>query len=366
METSATNNTIPVEIISEEEMAFLEAALASARPLIAASFSSSINQCRSVSLVPRATPPDTPDIEESGVRLPRKPFLAQFRKNRGLTVTDITATEWCEKQMEFVLLHGRPRRTKAMKMGSDRHAQLEKEVIERVEIRVKSAEESWAMKFINFIAGSNQLIFEGLTRELPVIGLFNGIWLVGVIDELRVPTNERTINPILVDTKTRSKPTLPAEPQKRNARFQLMCYKYLWDDLIYSMFPSDEFFKYFNLDSQYVLSDEIKEYVNSMGFQAKTLGEVMTYYKNTCSLLPRSKDELLLRYELQADNTLLEEYVFSYDASWFQTQMKQCLDFWVGNKEVKYVTEDEKWKCQYCKFSSICPLTTVRASSSQN
>lgn len=30
--------------------------------------------------------------------------------------------------MEFVLLRGRPRRTKAMKMGSDRHAQLEKEV----------------------------------------------------------------------------------------------------------------------------------------------------------------------------------------------------------------------------------------------
>lgn len=48
-----------------------------------------------------------------------------------------------------------------------------------------------------------------------------------------------------------------------------MCYKYLWDDLIYSTFPSDEFFRYFNLDSQFVLSDEIKEYLNSMGFQAK-------------------------------------------------------------------------------------------------
>ncbi|KAF3337004.1 exonuclease V [Carex littledalei] len=364
METSAKNK-IPVEIISEEEMAFLEAALASARPLIAASLSNSRNQCRSVSSIPRAMPPDTPDIEESSVRLPRKPFLAQFRKNRGLSVTDITATEWCEKQMEFVLLHGRPRRTKAMKMGSDRHAQLEKEVIERVEIRVKSAEESWAMKFVNFIVGANQFLFEGLTRELPVIGLFNGIWVVGVIDEIRLPIYEKSINPILVDTKTRAKPTLPAEPQKRNARLQLMCYKYLWDDLIYSTFPSDEFFRYFNLNSQYVLSDEIREYVNSMGFQAKTLGEVLTYYKNTCCLLPRSKDELLLRYELQADNSLLEEYIFSYDASWFQGKMKQCLDFWVGNEVPKYVAEDEKWKCQYCKFTSVCPLTSVPANASQ-
>lgn len=32
--------------------------------------------------------------------------------------------------MEFVLLHGKPRRTKAMKAGSDRHAQLEREVSE--------------------------------------------------------------------------------------------------------------------------------------------------------------------------------------------------------------------------------------------
>jgi hypothetical protein len=36
--------------------------------------------------------------------------------------------EWCDKQMEFVLEHGKPERTEAMKAGSDRHAQLEQEV----------------------------------------------------------------------------------------------------------------------------------------------------------------------------------------------------------------------------------------------
>ena len=35
--------------------------------------------------------------------------------------------EWCEKQMEFVLEHGKPERTEAMKAGSERHAQLEQE-----------------------------------------------------------------------------------------------------------------------------------------------------------------------------------------------------------------------------------------------
>nr|CAB3463758.1 unnamed protein product [Digitaria exilis] len=41
--------------------------------------------------------------------------LARFRDRRALAVTDITATEWCQKQMEFVLEHGKPERTEAMK-----------------------------------------------------------------------------------------------------------------------------------------------------------------------------------------------------------------------------------------------------------
>jgi hypothetical protein len=36
--------------------------------------------------------------------------------------------EWCDKQQEFVLEHGKPEMTQAMKAGSERHAQLEQEV----------------------------------------------------------------------------------------------------------------------------------------------------------------------------------------------------------------------------------------------
>ncbi|KAJ3676375.1 hypothetical protein LUZ60_003787 [Juncus effusus] len=348
----------PVEIISEEEMAFLEAALASARPRISAYFSSSSSSprrlCSAVANASHLPPPKAPDIEEL---LPRKSLIGQFRKNRGLTVTDITSAEWCEKQKEFELLKGKPKRTRAMQAGSDRHAQLEREVIERVEIRVKSKEESWALKFINFIIGANQLLFEGLTRELQVVGIIEGIWVVGIIDEIRIKKDENSnsINPILVDTKTRVKPTIPTEAQKRNARLQLMCYKYLWDNLIMNQFHSDEFFKYFNLDSEYILSDVVKEQINSLGFQAKTFGDVLTYFRDTLSIIPQSKEELILRYELQSDNSLLEEYTFSYDEIWFKNQIRQCLDFWNGKKEANFVAQEERWKCQFCKFSSICP-----------
>lgn len=29
-------------------------------------------------------------------------------------------------------------------------------------------EDAWAIKFINFMVGANQLLFDGLTREIPL------------------------------------------------------------------------------------------------------------------------------------------------------------------------------------------------------
>nr|CAD1828788.1 unnamed protein product [Ananas comosus var. bracteatus] len=390
--------SVPIEIVSEEEMAFLEAALAAALPCALSPSSSSPRGRRGASSLRRcAAPPHSSsaaDIEDSlATSAPRRSLLHRFRSKRALMVTDVTAAEWCEKQMEFVLLHGKPRRTKAMKAGSDRHAQLEKEmiavlhpllaegkdffcvflqlcivflicpvskqVIEKVDIVIKSVEESWAVKFMNFIIGANQLLFEGLTRELPVIGVVEGTWMIGVIDEIRLPLDKAIPNPIIVDTKTRHKATLPSEAQKRNARLQLMCYKYLWDSLTAEQFSTYDFFSYFNLNPQYNLSGIVKEYISSLGFHVKTLEDVFTYFRETCCLLPPSQEQLLLRYELQSDNSLLEEYFFSYDPIWFKDQVQECLKFWLGEREAKFVSEDEKWKCHFCKFTSTCPMTAI-------
>ncbi|KAL5076684.1 hypothetical protein RYX36_015668, partial [Vicia faba] len=73
-------------------------------------------------------------------------LLHQFRSKRGLFVTDITRTEWCEKKMEFSLFSkewknheakpdfafvygGGSRKRKAMRASIDRHNQLEQEVL---------------------------------------------------------------------------------------------------------------------------------------------------------------------------------------------------------------------------------------------
>lgn len=54
------------------------------------------------------------------------------------------------------------------------------------------------------------------------IGFAEGVWMVGVIDEICMPATETNMNPKLIDTKTRVQGTLPAEPQRRNGRYASM------------------------------------------------------------------------------------------------------------------------------------------------
>lgn len=281
-------------------------------------------------------------------------FLHRFRRKRGLAITDITATEWCEKQMEFVLLRGKPKATRAMEAGTARHTKLEEEVIKRVEVRVEAAEDAWAVRLMNFIAGTNQLMFQGLTRELPVIGCVQGVWMVGVIDEIRMPVTDTSRNPIFVDTKTRVRPTLPSGPQTRNGRLQLMCYKYIWDSLVKDNFNARSFLSFFGLNPHYTLSEEIQQHTSSSGFPAKTLEDLLAYFRNTCSVLPLANELLLLRYEFQGDQSLLGEDNFTYDHAWLTGQIKYCLEFWLGERAAGFVPQEERWKCRSCKFASVC------------
>ncbi|TXG73896.1 hypothetical protein EZV62_002475 [Acer yangbiense] len=374
---------IEIEVVSEEEMALIDAALATATRCSQLSSSSAISatscfpssqllqrnvrSIQSITLLAKRRlsgidGPGEPDIEDSGHfamtqkrNRVAKSFLERFRKNRALSVTDIKSTEWCEKQMEFMLLFGRPIANKAMKVGHARHVKLEGEVITKVKVPVQSFEDRWAIKFINFINGANQLLSEGLTRELPLFGFIEGVWMVGVIDEIQMPVKETDINPMIVDVKTRVLETLPAESQRRNGRLQLMCYKYMWDNLAAGNFPSRQFFDFFSLNPYHVLSEEVRENTAEAGYPAKTLDDIVRYYMNAWNMLPPAHNQLLLRYEFQNDQSLLGEVEFAYDHDWLKSRIQGCLEFWRGEREASYIPDEERWKCKYCRFASVCP-----------
>ncbi|KAG6510706.1 hypothetical protein ZIOFF_028737 [Zingiber officinale] len=90
-----------------------------------------------------------------------------------------------------------------------------------------------------------------------------------------------------------------------------------------------------------------------------TLDDELSHFRDTSSLLSQSDEQLLLRYELQSDQSLLEEYYFPYDSNWLKTQINRGLEFWLGYREASFVSEDEKWKCQFCDFVSDCPFSVT-------
>ncbi|PSR95170.1 Exonuclease [Actinidia chinensis var. chinensis] len=367
--SSRESPKIPIEIVSDEEMALIEAALTASRSSLSPTqFQRSPRSVGSITRLSKrrlsTEPSSSGDIEDAGgdFRGTQKrnrvieSFLHRFRRKRGLYVTDITSTEWCEKQMEFSLLFGKPEISKAMKAGIARHTVLEEEVVKRVTVRLSTNEDVWALKFMNFMTGVNQLLFEGLTRELPLLGFVEGVWMVGVVDEIRMPLTETENNPTFVDTKTRQQATLPAEPQRRNGRLQLMCYKYLWDNLVADNFPFRLFFDYFSLNPHSVLSEEIVAHACKSGFPAETLDELARYFQNTCCILPPAHEQLLLRYELQEDHSLLGEDQFTYDSDWLKGKIQCSLEFWLGEREAKFAPDKERWKCGFCQYASVCPI----------
>ncbi|KAK1321395.1 hypothetical protein QJS10_CPA03g01280 [Acorus calamus] len=50
------------------------------------------------------------------------------------------------------------------------------------------------------------------------LGVVDGIWMVGVIDEIRLSINESDAGPLLIDTKTRCTAKLPGKAQERKSR----------------------------------------------------------------------------------------------------------------------------------------------------
>ncbi|KAG0563073.1 hypothetical protein KC19_8G003100 [Ceratodon purpureus] len=278
-------------------------------------------------------------------------------KPRCLSVTDFTAFEWCEKQVEFTKLLGKPKQTEAMRAGSARHAELEIEVLKKVEVEITSDEDTWAMKLIDFITGARQMQTDGMTRELPVVGLIGGAWVVGIVDELKMCDKDGMHRPQLIDTKTRNKPTPPSPPQKRNGRMQLMVYKCLWDNIVTSGVPFDYFFEHFRLRPQHLLSEDIRVHAAEIFPDGKVqnLQDVARMYTRECVTFPESHGLLLLRYEWQAYRSLLGQDEFDIEREWLDLRIGWHLEFWHGLREPAYVPDDETWKCRYCAFAELCP-----------
>ncbi|KAG2154567.1 exonuclease V a 5' deoxyribonuclease-domain-containing protein [Suillus clintonianus] len=194
---------------------------------------------------------------DSGMR-PRKQVRSPYEQfcswKKGFSVTDLVSPVWCEVQYEYGLygernkpIERRPssftsrdgkqiqvhqnvaqQNDRTLKRGASIHKALELEVRpEKVPIRISTNGERWALRLFNLTAGLEQLIHEGLTRELPVFGITHGQVIFGIIDEVtrRVPSEVNELyNPVkrsLVSSESspvKKKPRRSPSPSQNDIR----------------------------------------------------------------------------------------------------------------------------------------------------
>ncbi|KAI5982743.1 exonuclease V [Pisolithus albus] len=224
------------------------------------------------------------------------------------SVTDLVGPAWCELQYEYGLLgqkdkplHLRPpafisrsgkqilvQRDRAtssnrrLKRGKSTHQALENELRPvKVTVTVTTPEERFGLRIAQLIAGFNEIITNGKTRELPVFGIIHGHAVVGVIDEVvqvctnsegtdrpdggvkspsadgdsgarlqsSSPSSQDTYTLRLIDYKTRRAEYLPPEEDSRSPKLQLMLYHRMLSSLLTpGMVDFDFLWNLMNLD----------------------------------------------------------------------------------------------------------------------
>jgi len=264
-----------------------------------------------------------------------------FRKS-GVNVTDLSSQLWCEKQLEFSLYLGREK-TKKMIQGEKIHEDLQKEVVDIIEVSPLTFHDFLALKLINMNESINILLSQGLIREIPVLGKVNKLFIKGLIDELIIKENKI----ILLDTKTRHSDSMPSKEQVISAEFQLTLYKFLLDNLRQGNFNYIHFMKYYNLKYNNQISDEFSKELN---LEDKN---IMSLAKKTFlrfEELPEISDNLVLRYRYK-DN-IIKEHNFTFDQDKFIEIYNFIEEYWLEKRPALRTTN--LWKCNHCEFKQRC------------
>ncbi len=268
----------------------------------------------------------------------------------GIPVTNLCSQLWCEKQFEFSLEHGR-RITKGMKKGKDRHEELHEEIVELVELIPRSYEDRLAIKLRDCYTGLKNLLAENITREIPVWGKVNSLFVVGVIDEINFENNNLKI----LDNKTRRSNRMPTMAQKRTTQFQLMIYHHLLRLIKKNEFSARELLRNYGFDSNSKITNSLIKQVNKVGENIEP--NLLKLAKDTFASigeLPELSNDLHVRYEYQKSKEIIGVDKFTFDPFKFQKTCNFVEEFWLGKRNAKPVSSRNKWKCKFCEFKEMC------------
>lgn len=276
-------------------------------------------------------------------------LIQEYRPN-GIRITDLSAQLWCEKQLEFSLEKGRIE-TKGMSKGKERHKELHEEITTLVKVEPKTKVDYVALRLYNIQVGLERLNLKGITRELPVFGKINSLFVMGVVDELNLEDNHL----LILDTKTRQRATMPSEAQRRTTRFQLMLYNKLIQDSVREKFSTEDLLSFYGFKKSDKISDEFKKQINDIGGRIEpNIKKLADKSFELFQTLPIPEKIMNIRYEFQQNRKLIGIDDFSFESHSFQKDCNFVEEFWLEKRKAIPVGMDYSWKCNYCEFNNIC------------
>ncbi|XP_038670360.1 exonuclease V isoform X2 [Scyliorhinus canicula] len=291
-----------------------------------------------------------------------------------LSVTNLSQQAWCEQQvvygMELPHIQQLREEVPVVRAGSCLHLARgskaaealtpyphwiyseELEVHDIVPINVESREDSWAVKILNLLSMIPFLQAGEHVRELPVFGELEGIFVVGVVDELRYNSKGELE---LRELKTRSQRTFPSAAQKKSHHLQVSIYKLLFEAMIKGQLNKDVITQHLHLQTEQPLGSEVLGHAHKVGFTVNTFGDLLDLMllNLTYAEIP-DVDTMTIEYCHQADASVIGTEVVRFEEEWVKSELKHYCSFWKGQREAKGVDIEEAWKCRYCDFADIC------------
>lgn len=272
-----------------------------------------------------------------------------------LYVTDLCTQDWCELQMVYGKeLPGSltPEKAAVLDVGASIHLAKELELHDLVTVPTTTKEDAWAVKFLNILSMIPTLQSEGRIREFPVFGEVEGIFLVGVIDELHY-TSKGELE--LAELKTRRRPVLPLSAQKKKDYFQVSLYKYIFDAMVQGKVTPASLIHHTKLCVDKPLGPSVLRHARQGGVSVKSLGDLMelVFLSLTLSDLP-AIDTLKLEYVHQETATPLGTEIVAFEEKEVKSKVRHFVAYWMGHRDPQGVDVEEAWKCRTCDYVDIC------------
>ncbi|MCJ8740085.1 hypothetical protein PDJAM_G00054740 [Pangasius djambal] len=298
--------------------------------------------------------------EETGVKRKRDaedghiPPL-RFRKLH-LSVSLLSEQTWCEKKVVYGFLKPQIRRKEKQRIelqtGTSIHLARELEVHDVMPINIQTHEDAVAISLINMLHMIPSLESGQCVREFPVLGIVEGVYLKGIIDELSYNQKGELV---LKELKTRKHDSLPGAAQALGHRFQVGLYKLLFDALVRGEVKKEHILEHLKLRASLALGTEVITHAANVGINVVTFGELLDAFLLTlsCSDLP-CVDVLQLEYCHQGSSSFIGTVLVQFDESQLRAELRGFLEYWRGLREPKGVDIEEAWKCTSCPYEEIC------------